>query len=234
MQKKRIGIPGWNISENTFGCTKPYLEYVAKFGIPVILTPQMDEVQDIDLLFLPGGADVNPVRYKQTPSFYTGQPNVMLEWFDTKMLPKYIDNNTPIVACCRGLQTTVVHFGGTLTQHLFGQHTQSSHNEDECHQLAFVPQYQDLAKLIPNGTNSRHHQCADPKTLPDVLEIVAYATETRYQKTKAGKEYFEEIQLHIPEIIKHKEKDIFLFQGHLEDLHNQELGAHFINKFLNK
>lgn len=219
---KKIGIPGWMVTSDVFGVKTPYIEYISKFGVPVILTPHMTDVQEIDLLFLPGGADVDPFRYGSIPSYRTGNPNLMLEFFDKTMLGKYIDANIPIVGCCRALQTVVAHFGGKLTQHLH-DHTQSSYNEHACHLIEFSKDYKYLNKYI-DATNSRHHQCADPRSIPDCLEIIGYAKEV------IAKQAY--VDPNVPEVIIHKSKNIFLFQGHLEDLPNQELGSYVIERYL--
>lgn len=223
MSKKIIGIPGWVIND-AFGVRLPYIQYASQFGTVLILTPEMKEVQKIDLLFLPGGADVDPFRYNESPGYMTGNPNVFLEYFDKEMLPKYIDAGIPIIACCRGLQTVVTHFGGKLTQHLI-DHEQSAYPSHTCHDLFFVKE-KGLKDLIPYGTNSRHHQCADPNTIPSELEVIAYAA------TKIKHDIIPDMS--IPEIIVHRTLPIFLFQGHLEDLPTQMLGAYFFEKFLNK
>ena len=102
MSQKKIGIVGWNVGDNTFGVGKNYLTWISKFGAPIILTPHNREIENLDLLILPGGADINPWTYGEIPHFNTGTPNVMLEYFDATMLPQYIESGIPIFATCRG------------------------------------------------------------------------------------------------------------------------------------
>lgn len=102
-KKKRIGIPGWVIGDTTFGVKKAYLDFIAQFGKPVILAPGNYELEQIDLLLLPGGADVMPSRYNEFPTFQCGNPNIMLEAFDSIMLPKYIEAGVPVIGICRGI-----------------------------------------------------------------------------------------------------------------------------------
>jgi putative glutamine amidotransferase len=80
---------------------------------------------------LPGGRDVNPVRYNQIPGFWTGPSDPFLEYFDEVMLPKYIDKNIPIFGICRGMQSLAVHFGLPLMQHIDGYHEKSVKNRGE-------------------------------------------------------------------------------------------------------
>ena len=47
--------------------------------------------EDIDLLIVPGGRDVYPARYGAKPHINTGVPDMLFEWWDTEMLPQYIE-----------------------------------------------------------------------------------------------------------------------------------------------
>jgi len=94
---KRIGIPGYRLGENSFGVGISYLEFISKFGKPVIIMPQdINEPPKVDLLILPGGPDILPSTYGDSPSFRTGQPSVMLEHFDKNIFPQYLKRETPI------------------------------------------------------------------------------------------------------------------------------------------
>lgn len=218
MHKKIIGIPGWVVGD-LFGVRIPYIQYFEKFGKVIILTPQHHDT-DLDLLVLPGGADVDPQRYGHAPHYKTGSPNTFLEFFDNNILPRYIESNTPIVGICRGLQSACVHFGGTMDQHL-PNHAQSFDQSDIAHGLHFVDKYKKWSKLLKEGVNSRHHQCVETKDLPSCMEVVAFAKEDKKI-------------LDIPEIVIHKTKPIYLIQSHPEDNEFDELTPFFVESFLNQ
>ena len=93
---KRIGIPAYRLGPNSFGITTPYMEFIETFGEPVILHPNTPILDDLDLLILPGGPDVDTYRYNQYPGPYTQAPSPTLEWFDRDKLPGYIENGTPV------------------------------------------------------------------------------------------------------------------------------------------
>lgn len=97
-----IGIPGWKLGDNSFGCGVNHLDFISKFGDPRILFPQDDNV-DLDLLYLPGGPDVAPSRYNQIPGFYTSNQDVFRQYFFDNCLPKYIDKGTPVFGVCLGI-----------------------------------------------------------------------------------------------------------------------------------
>lgn len=205
---KKIGIPGWMVGENSFGVNVSYLDFIRPFGSTVILTP--DDVVNppkLDLLVLPGGADLLPLSYGAVPGYRTQKSNPILEHFDANMLPGYIRNNTPIFAICRGAQRLWAMYGGVIDQHN-PWHEQSKHQYDQCHQLIFENKFKDYSKLIDKVT-SRHHQCMDASIdTPQGLEVIAYAK-------NHGDVPFREVV----EIFKHEELPIFGVQFHPED-HN--------------
>ena len=101
-KRPKIGIPGWKLGPNSFGCGVNHLDYISKFGDPKILFPQ-DDNEDIDLLYLPGGPDVNPTSYGQIPGFYTGDQDVFRQYFFDNNLKKYVDKGTSVFGVCLGI-----------------------------------------------------------------------------------------------------------------------------------
>lgn len=156
---KKIGIVGSSMGENSFGVQKTYLEMISKFGDPVIIMPN-DGLIDCDLLILPGGADVNPSVYGETPSFYTSNSDVFKQAFYDNKLKLYIENRTPIFGICLGLQMIATFFGSKLTQHLGGHPQSSSSRSEEAHKVHLIDnQGRVLAdKKNTFGVNSLHHQ----------------------------------------------------------------------------
>ena len=64
----KIGILN-NVFEKSTGVSRSYLEYFKKFGKVITIDWDDEEVQNIDLLVLPGGADVSTFRYNQKPDY---------------------------------------------------------------------------------------------------------------------------------------------------------------------
>jgi gamma-glutamyl-gamma-aminobutyrate hydrolase PuuD len=97
---KRIGIVGWKTGDNSFGATVPYLRFFSQFGVVEIIMPNETDIrEDLDLLVLPGGPDVDPMRYlteNDALSFDMGKQCPFRERFDQILLPKYIDQRVPL------------------------------------------------------------------------------------------------------------------------------------------
>ncbi len=167
MSKKRIGIVGWPTGQNSFGITKPYFDFINYYlGRPIILSPDKDPDETIDMLIVPGGPDVDPIRYNQVPNIYTGNSCVIRETFDHFQLPWYIENNTPIFGICRGHQSIAVFFGAKLIQHMYHE-TNRDDRTIEVHKARIVA---DLPKIEIKfnktfGINSLHHQIVNERSL---------------------------------------------------------------------
>lgn len=143
----KIGIVG-NMSGDYFGVRANYMDWVAQFGTPVVISPGTSLPSEIEAVVLPGGADIVPHRYTKDLRFSVGQPDAYLEYFDARILPDII-GEVPIFGICRGLQTINVALGGTLNQDI--QHPYSSYETHEVHGV-FADGYGEF------GVNSFHHQ----------------------------------------------------------------------------
>lgn len=224
-----IGIPGWKVGENSFGVTLPYLEFFDKYGIVKILTLTEEINPSLDLLVIPGGADIDSLRYGAKPNFNNTRPDPIKEYFDVKILPKYIDNGIPVFGICRGVQTIAVLFGGTLIQDI--QHHETNDpldREKAVHNILITHNKVDIELATQKGynrgkgvkVNSLHHQCISGKTLPSCLEIVA---------TYTGKSNYVSI-----EALKHSTLPIMGVQYHPEEMGYDPLSDYMIKKLISK
>lgn len=161
---KKIGIVGYPLSGG-FGLPISYLTFFSYFGIVNIIMPNEIEVrEDLDLLVIPGGPDVDTNRYlgERPLSLMMGSPCPFRERFDNVLLPKYIKNNTPIFGICRGHQSLAVYFGGKLKQHMSHETSPSGERTKKVHYLKvsdeigdFIPGISSLERF---EVNSLHHQ----------------------------------------------------------------------------
>lgn len=186
---KKIGIVGWNTGENSFGVTKPYIDWLSRFGLVQILSPQKGIEKDLDLLVLPGGLDIAPQSMDQVPGFFTSNPDVMKQYFYDNNLDLYIENNTPIFGICLGFQQLCVKFGGSLNQNHPFEYS-SKHRAERVDTLIGTDE---LFKIIEKASftktkyevNSLHHQgCFDNFEGTDV-EVLAF--EKKYKNVEIAK-----------------------------------------------
>lgn len=180
MKKPLIGLPFWKTGDNSFGSTISYIQFAERYGEVVPLMPRHTVRQDLDLLILPGGADVDPLRYDEVPDYYTGKSDVFKEHFDKVYLQQYIDAGIPIFAICRGMQSVGVHFGAKLVQHM--NHETNDITKDPYiakHSMKITPQFSTALNFTRNKlihVNSRHHQVISPIGLPPSIKILGVHT----------------------------------------------------------
>lgn len=219
---KKIGIVGWK-SESFFGAGISYLEFISSFGTPVIITPQMDMQDDLDLLVLPGGLDVN---YGQVPSFYTSNTDVFKQHFYDTKLDSYINAGVPVFGICLGMQQLNVKLGGTLHQHILGHQRDAGsphfvHIEDNAFRTSIPEGYKSLFQKPKEKdtfgvmTNSRHHQAVDK--LADSLIATGFSREY-------GEQYVESFI--------HPSLPIAGVQWHPEDLVEESYSKYLIDNLL--
>jgi putative glutamine amidotransferase len=229
MEKKKplIGIVAWKTGDNSFGCTLPYLTHLSLFGDVLLLTPMKSMVENLDLVFLPGGTDTPSFLYGQPPNYTNSNSDQFKEWFANKLLDKYIDAGVPVFGTCLGMQQLIVKFGGSLCQNLYGHAYSNEYRGELVHELVFEPEYKMLeisllakrkSKKKNIETCSLHHQGAyqdkDENNIPDDLKVIC--------KSPDG----------VVEAIEHKTLPIAGCQFHTEEDYNL-LGNHLIKKLIN-
>lgn len=202
---KKIGILSFKLGENSFGVTLPYLEFIRRFGTPCIIDFSEPVRNDLDLLILPGGPDVDPRRYGAQPNLRTGKPCIFREYFDEHILPDYIAQGTPIFGICRGLQALVVGFGGKLHQHI-GQEWSIKSRDELVHKVEFKIKENNIIKVYTEEVNSLHHQSA--AEVGEHLKVIA----------KHKKLDHKGIDLGTVEAIMHRTLPIAAVQYHPEEL----------------
>lgn len=216
---------------NRFGSTTTstplaYTSSIEKAGgIPVIipftkdhstLPAMMDFVQGF---LFPGGIDIDPGFYNETPLNKLGSMDKALDRFQLAILKLAMEREKPILAICRGIQLVNVALGGTLFQDIPSQfefstlkHTQDTLSFDTDHSVDIEPGSR-LHDLFGSRIqiNSRHHQSI--KILGKGLEITARAPDGVVEAAQHRSLPMDLVQWH-PELMLQKNNDMLpLFQS---------------------
>ena len=157
--KKRIGLlTSYSRDDDRLFIKRPYHDFAEQFGEVILLTHRNEPVEDLDLLILPGGADVNPAVYGKSPFWLTQRPDIFREHFDINVLPKYMEMNMPIFGICRGHQAFAAHNGIELQQHLNVQVDEYVANQTS--EIIATSKYAQDLLGVEEGVhiNSLHHQ----------------------------------------------------------------------------
>lgn len=151
-----------------FGAGRKYSESIVRAGgVPVLLPPiPMDDddyrsiVESVDAVVLHGGGDIDPARYRQSPTTeHLYGINARHDEVELAVMGRAVELERPTLAICRGLQILNVALGGTLHQHI----DRPGHRQ-EFHPVSLEPGSR--AALAtgtdrPDACHSYHHQAID-------------------------------------------------------------------------
>lgn len=172
--RPRIAVP--EINQNVSN----YINALHGAGMePVVISVQTEQIDNkyqqeyldysgfhvnaYDGLLLPGGWDVNPIRYGQENN---GSKEIRddLDTLQLAVLDEFVQEKKPVLGICRGEQLINVYFGGTLIQHLATsiRHFPLKDEPDKIHD-AVAMKGSWLEKLYGAAFthNSSHHQAVD-------------------------------------------------------------------------
>lgn len=143
-------------------------------GIPVMLPAigaeyAAEYAAGIDGLLLPGGADVNPLLYKEEPVRQVTEMHRDNDQFEFALIREMVRLGRPILGVCRGLQVLNVALGGNLWQDIPSQiegsisHCQSYDIRSELTHWVNVDRDSLLFQVLGTdrlAVNTFHHQAA--------------------------------------------------------------------------
>lgn len=175
------------INDQKYTVNLEYVKALKNAGAEIVLLhPQSLESLEKELercngLCIPGGDDVDPIRYNEENTF--SKPNdESIDQLDLDCIQIMVKQNKPILGICRGLQILNVAFGGTLYQDINLQvKTSTNHNYSFINQkplnghIIKVVENTELSKLLQNNieVNTYHHQSI--KDLAVNFKISAYS-----------------------------------------------------------
>lgn len=209
-----IGLVGKLTEGDGFGIRKHYVDMFRQWGSVLVLDALSKEEFEglrpaLDLLVLPGGADVATYRYDAIPGLFTQKADQHLEHADLTLLPWAIEMGLPVFGICRGFQALQVHFGGGLEQDNSFYHPQSVDYDHLCHKVKLL----NVGKPHLMGVNSRHHQ--------SVVELAAPLVPLAIDEKS-----------NIVEAFRHKELPVAAVQWHPEMLPQMRWVVDLVNSLL--
>lgn len=196
----RVAIVG-SKSQNSYGIGINYYNFIEHIGgVPVIVTAMSSDrdieriVKSVDMLILPGGADLSSHLYGRKPHIFNTNPDLHKEFFFVNHLSKFINAGVPVFGICLGFQMLNVYFGGTLTQHV----NPGIHQEDR----RFYGAHEVIEVATGNRfeVNSHHHQAVKYENLSDKLSHLSLSLEfdkkVDLNKLKNGRQVIIESFIH--------------------------------------
>lgn len=182
-----------NADTNSVGCSSTYYEFIKLLdyfseekSTIILITPNMsyDFVEKtIDVLLVPGGADVATNRYLKSNvdkiDPFVGKPNVIYEHYDEHILKYWLKNGKPTIGICRGMQSINVSLGGSLYQDIKFHTLPKNKERNKTDHIMFV-EYEN-EKTNYYKINSIHHQAI--KKLADGLIPIGFCKV--YKKCKS-------------------------------------------------
>jgi putative glutamine amidotransferase len=190
----QIALPGRRSRVIAQGQLVSYLKAVARAGgAPVIVPTDLEEkisraiFERLDGLLLPGGNDVSPDTYGETPHDKLGRVDEALDRTELALARWAVTVDHPLLAICRGIQVLNVALGGTLYQDIPSQLPDALEHHrfrsrgyppnDRAHDVTVEPGSRLAAALgvTEVTTNSRHHQAI--KDTASELTAVAHTSD---------------------------------------------------------
>jgi len=239
------------------GTSEAYVQFLSQFGEVILVSADndldffIDKVGDV--LAMPGGADIDPMRYGETPASSYGRTNPHYEYLDEFLLLPWIKTGKPIIGICRGMQSLNVALGGTLHQHIHGHIGGDDRSKQEFELFTDIEGYQYYE------TNSYHHQAV--KDVAENMVVIGWSFAYKHcpsiksrktlirhyyevKKDTKGKKrvskaidymttnHDPEMMYMLPEIIRHQTLPYIGIQYHPEE-YNCPLAVMLINDILN-
>ena len=170
-----------------------YVQVLEELGAEVrVLSPFKDGAEDRPTerlmeggggLLLPGGPDVDPALYGQSPDPDAGLEVCRpLDDLDLRLLNLALDQDMPVLAICRGMQLLNVARGGQLLQDLPGHRAERHEGRwtPQNHTIFLAPGAKATAVIGSAGffrVNSLHHQGLNEAQRSPRLMTTAYSVE---------------------------------------------------------
>lgn len=231
-----IGIPCRFILRDgtkrpTYGSNQAYVQAIEDAGgisvlIPYVQSlPELDHILErLDGVLLPGGADIQPLHYREDPLAELISFSPELDALELALTRYALQKDLPILGICRGTQMLNVALGGTLYQDIQQNCTQSMkhlyHDQPRStlvHEVCLDPQSR-MARLLNDSqfaVNSLHHQAV--KKPGAGVQVIGWAEDNIAEAIEVeGYHFVMGLQCHPEEIYKQVPACARLFQAFIE------------------
>ena len=165
-----IAMPRMSTDPEPTVAQSKYMESLARAGAGmrwVELNDPEQAVQDAltcDGLLLPGGGDMDPKFYGQERIPACGEPNLLRDAAEPKLLRAFLAADKPVLGICRGIQVMNAVLGGDLYQDIKPfEHLPHNGHWAKVHTVT-VRRGTLLSRILGQDTvlvNSQHHQAVD-------------------------------------------------------------------------
>ncbi|MGI8912370.1 MAG: gamma-glutamyl-gamma-aminobutyrate hydrolase family protein [Chloroflexota bacterium] len=182
-------------------------------GLPVLLAPGLDSdaldqiTGELQGLLLPGGLDVDPVRYRAARHPMT-EVNAGLDELEFPLTERALRSGLPVLAICRGIQLLNVACGGSLWQDVPSEHpTDLTHLQKQvprdhlAHGLRLAADSR-LAHVLGQTelpVNSFHHQAL--RAMGEGLQPVGWAEDGTVEAVEGPGPFVIGVQCHPDELV---------------------------------
>ncbi|SRR5579871_1868385 len=198
-------------------------------GVPVILpvttAPEVISryLGAVDGLLLSGGADLDPACYHEQPLPQLGEVDADRDFTELPLIRQAVEEDVPIFAICRGIQSLNVALGGTLYQDLPTQRSSEIHHQqreqhiprDRFSHSVRIEAGSRLRAIVGADEmlcNSFHHQAI--RDVAPGLAITAYAPDGVIEAVEhPDKRYLVAVQFHPEETAPHDARSHRLFEA---------------------
>jgi putative glutamine amidotransferase len=172
-----VGMPVGAVLEYTglpyFGLNGQYVAALKAAGADVVLLPAGQPAAEailerLDAVLFPGGLDVDPSYYGESPSPALGRVNADLDALEAPLARLAVERGMPVLGVCRGHQMVNVALGGTLYQDIIADGVSSFDHWAPlergrgylAHSIRLIPgtHLQEIAGSDEVEVNSFHHQ----------------------------------------------------------------------------
>jgi putative glutamine amidotransferase len=196
---------------------------VAEAGAEPVLVPataaltlEMTRMlQGIDGLLLPGGWDMDPALYGESPAEVLGTTDAELDRAEIEAVTRAMAVELPVLGICRGQQVLNVALGGTLHQHVQDHDGHGQPRDRLAHPIR-IERDSELARAAGSAevmVNSLHHQAV--KELGAGLKVTASSPDGVIEGVEHGEGVIA-VQCHPEELVERSEWAMTLLQRFVE------------------